>query len=193
MILFTHSFTIEHFPTVKLLKIENIIPRKEEKENTTILIHEKYNLSTINLKFNGKTKFIIDLIDIGSMNYPISNEIAASLSRIKQIQFGSASRRSDNYISFNVNRSAIKSVYVLTSYFSWIWGPAWAMYNVLAVSNTSSKGILVTRCLAISWQFKYKVTSVVDTLMTILDHFLVNFGTVNFATSSECECKSELV
>ena len=118
MILFTHSFTIEHFPTVKLLKIENIIPRKEEKENTTILIHEKYNLSTINLKFNGKTKFIIDLIDIGSMNYPISNEIAASLSRIKQIQFGSASRRSDNYISFNVNRSAIKSVYVLTSYFS---------------------------------------------------------------------------
>lgn len=82
---------------------------------------------------------------------------------------------------------------VLTSYFSWIWGPAWAMYNVLAVSNTSSRGILVTRCLAISWQFRYKVTSVVDTLITILDHFLDNFGTVNFATSSECECRSELV
>lgn len=29
--------------------------------------------------------------------------------------------------------------------------------------------------------------------MTIFDHFFVNFGTVNFATSSECECSSEFV
>jgi len=82
---------------------------------------------------------------------------------------------------------------VLTSYRSWMCGPACAMYRVLAVSNTNSWGILVTFCRAISWQLRYKMTSLVETLMTIFDHFFVSFGTVNFATSSECECSSEFV
>jgi len=40
---------------------------------------------------------------------------------------------------------------ILTSYRSWICGPACARYSVLAVSNTNSWGILVTFCRDISW------------------------------------------
>lgn len=48
-----------------------------------------------------------------------------------------------------------KGVYgILTSYRSWMCGPACAMYSVLAVSNTNSCGILVTLCRAISWQLR---------------------------------------
>lgn len=95
------------------------------------------------------------------------------------------------HFSKNYSRRAMYSI--LTSYRSWMCGPACAMYRVLAVSNTNSWGILITFCRAISWQLRYKMTSLVETLMTIFDHFFVSFGTINFATSSECECSSEFV
>lgn len=79
----------------------------------------------------------------------------------------------------------------LTSYGSCIFGPACAMYNVDAESNTNSRGSLSTITVSLSLQLKNSVTFSADTLKANLVHLPTKRGTWKLAITWDVTWKKK--